>query len=300
MTTIDHTDHGPHTDVAAYALGLLEDADRQAFDSHLAECARCQAELAEFAGLAGALRDVDPAVLDSSAVAGPVDGAVGGPVDGAVDGPVDGAEPDGAVLELRRRGRLAAPGVVGASADRAGRTRRAGGPHGARGSGGADGTNERRWIRPDRLLAAAAAVVLLMAGAVGGTFIADRGRDTTATPDSVHRPAGELLLTGERFATTDRATGTTGVIGVESRKWGTHLAMELRGVHGPLSCQLIAVSRDGQRQVAMSWKVPPEGYGVPGAPDPLVLHGSTSIPREDVAGVEVRTAEGKTILRVSL
>lgn len=256
MTSIG-TNHGEHTDVAAYALGLLEDVDRQAFDGHLTGCARCQSELREFAGLAGALREVDPTVLASSA---------GSDVS-------DDPEPTGSVVELRDR-RAAAPGIVG--------------------------VGERRWIRPDRLLAAAAAVVLLMAGAVGGTLIADRGNDTTATPDSVHRPAGELLLTGERFAATDRATGTTGVIGVETRGWGTHLAMELRGVRGPLSCQLIAVSRDGQRQVAMSWKVPQAGYGVPGAPEPLVLHGATSIPREDVDRVEVRTADGKTILKVAL
>jgi hypothetical protein len=284
MTTIDHTDHGEHTDVAAYALGLLEEADRQAFDGHLAGCARCQAELREFAGLAGALREVDPDLLTSSPEVETV----------------DDTSPDGAVRELRKRRLASAPGVVGASeAGGAGRPTRADGRERGHGVGSAGGTEDRRWIRPDRLLAAAAAVVLLTAGAVGGTLIADSGSGVTP-PDSVHRPAGELLLTGERFAATDRATGTTGVIGVESRQWGTHLAMELRGVHGPLSCQLIAVSRDGRRQVAMSWRVPRAGYGVPGSPDPLVLHGTTSIPREDVSAVEVRTSDGRTILKVAL
>ncbi|SNS83135.1 Putative zinc-finger [Actinomadura meyerae] len=44
-----------HTDVGAYALGLLEARDRQAFEAHLAGCARCQAELGELSGTAGAL-----------------------------------------------------------------------------------------------------------------------------------------------------------------------------------------------------------------------------------------------------
>jgi anti-sigma factor RsiW len=36
-----------HTDVGAYALGLLEPEDRRAFEEHLAGCPACAAELAE-------------------------------------------------------------------------------------------------------------------------------------------------------------------------------------------------------------------------------------------------------------
>ncbi|SEF83549.1 Putative zinc-finger [Thermomonospora echinospora] len=52
----EHTD--VHTDVGAYALGLLEEDDRRAFEAHLAGCAACRAELAGLAGVADALRDV--------------------------------------------------------------------------------------------------------------------------------------------------------------------------------------------------------------------------------------------------
>lgn len=44
-----------HTDVGAYALGLLEDGDRRAFEAHLRGCGQCRAELTEMSGTAGIL-----------------------------------------------------------------------------------------------------------------------------------------------------------------------------------------------------------------------------------------------------
>jgi len=157
-------------------------------------------------------------------------------------------------------------------------------------------TRSRAWWQPDRLLAAAAAIVLLVVGVVIGSFIAGG----TSGTDSIHGPAAGLILTGERFSTTDRTTGVTSVVGLESRKWGTHVALELRGVRGPLRCQLIAVSRDGTREVAMSWDVPRAGYGVPGSPDPLVIHGATSLSRDELARVEVRTTDGERLVMVPI
>jgi hypothetical protein len=49
-----------HTDVAAYALGLLEESDRTAFEAHLGQCTLCREELGDFAGMADLLRDVPP------------------------------------------------------------------------------------------------------------------------------------------------------------------------------------------------------------------------------------------------
>ncbi|MQY03419.1 anti-sigma factor family protein [Actinomadura macrotermitis] len=49
-----------HTDVGAYALGLLEEPDRRAFEGHLRGCPPCRAELAEMAGLADTLADLGP------------------------------------------------------------------------------------------------------------------------------------------------------------------------------------------------------------------------------------------------
>jgi hypothetical protein len=51
-----------HTDVGAYALGLLEERDRRAFEAHLSRCRSCAAELAELAGLHGLLAGVEPGI----------------------------------------------------------------------------------------------------------------------------------------------------------------------------------------------------------------------------------------------
>lgn len=49
-----------HTDVGAYALGLLDDDDRAAFEEHLHECASCSAELGDLTGLRGMLAGIGP------------------------------------------------------------------------------------------------------------------------------------------------------------------------------------------------------------------------------------------------
>jgi hypothetical protein len=49
-----------HTDVGAYAMGLLEEPDRQAFEDHLAGCSSCAVEIAQLSPMAGLLRGIDP------------------------------------------------------------------------------------------------------------------------------------------------------------------------------------------------------------------------------------------------
>lgn len=49
-----------HTDVAAYALGILNDRDRRAFEAHLSGCRFCTAELADLRGMRTLLTGVEP------------------------------------------------------------------------------------------------------------------------------------------------------------------------------------------------------------------------------------------------
>ncbi|QXJ20381.1 zf-HC2 domain-containing protein [Actinomadura graeca] len=49
-----------HIDVGAYALGLLEERDRRAFEAHLPACASCQEELGALRGIAATLDGIAP------------------------------------------------------------------------------------------------------------------------------------------------------------------------------------------------------------------------------------------------
>ncbi|GAA2642065.1 zf-HC2 domain-containing protein [Nonomuraea recticatena] len=47
-----------HPEVAAYVLGVLDDADLQAFERHLDSCERCQRELKELQDVPDLLDDL--------------------------------------------------------------------------------------------------------------------------------------------------------------------------------------------------------------------------------------------------
>ncbi|WP_190859090.1 zf-HC2 domain-containing protein, partial [Actinomadura sp. RB99] len=49
-----------HVDVGAYALGLLEEPDRRAFEAHLSSCLPCHEELAALSGVAATLDGIGP------------------------------------------------------------------------------------------------------------------------------------------------------------------------------------------------------------------------------------------------
>jgi hypothetical protein len=155
--------------------------------------------------------------------------------------------------------------------------------------------NERTRLRRRNMLALAAALVLLVAGPVAGLEI---GRHSSATPNANDGVAMHLVMVGERHTATDPATGISATIGLEPKDWGTHVALQLSGVHGPLKCELVAVGKDGSRAVITTWLVPEPGYGVPGHTAPLVLHGGAAMTPSDIDHFEVRTDTQKTLISV--
>ncbi|MEU5988390.1 zf-HC2 domain-containing protein [Spirillospora sp. NPDC047418] len=235
-----------HTDVGAYALGLLEAGDRRAFEAHLHGCGRCRAELGELSGTAGALAEL----ASGAAEPGPEAAAEG-------DEP---SAPPAPVLDMVRRRRRA----------------------------------DRRFRRTAYAAGTAAAAVALGAGvAVGAALGGDGGEERRPPP--VAQP-----VTGQQFRAVDASTGASGTVGLVDKGWGTQVSLELRGIKGPLRCHLEAVSRSGERSVVAGWRVPDQGYGVPGQPKPLVMQGGTGLDRQDIDHFAVRLDDGGTLLTIPL
>lgn len=269
------TSNVEHTDVGAYALGLLEESDRRAFEAHLATCRSCQAELREFGGMAQLLGEVrqNP----------PSEGLPGEHSEqpGRHAGPPGPTAPFGAGVPADQR---SAP-VVDLLRRKA------------------DADRSRR--RGRTVLAIAAGVALLAGGgAIGVVLGGDEpaGQHNMAGP--MPGPAEQLLLTGARSSGTDPKTKAAGVIALETKGWGTHVALELKNVRGPLECELVAVSKSGAKRVVTGWAVPPKGWGVPGSPDPGMLHGGTSFKRDQIARFDVMILggerDGERLLSISV
>jgi anti-sigma factor RsiW len=230
-----------HTDVGAYAMGLLEERDRRQFEDHLAGCPACAAEVAELSPMAALLRSVELTGVEPA-------GAEGGE-------PAASREPGGGdVTELLRR--------------RARQQRQ-----------------RRRW---QVALGAAAGIVL-----IGGI-----GVGIAAAPQNGPPAPPPLALTGQLHSATDPGTGVAGTVGLVAKAWGTQVTLDLSKVHGPADCELVAVSRTGERRVVMGWLVTTPGDGVSGHPAHLVIRGGTSIPRSDLSRVDVDVVNGRTLVSI--
>ncbi|MBC6460485.1 anti-sigma factor family protein [Actinomadura sp. HBU206391] len=237
------TTEAQHTDVAAYAFGLLEDADRRAFEAHLARCARCTGELPEFSGMTAVLAGVELVRADPAE---------------------HEAESGGELIDMMRRRRAA----------------------------------ERRRRRATGFFAAAAGVALLAGGVTIGVAGFD-GKPAGPPPSGHHSVASGLVGWGETRSATDSRSGVTGTVAMENKRWGTHVALDLGGVKGPLTCELVAVAKSGRRNVVAGWSVPVKGYGVPGSPEHLLIHGGTAVGRTDLARFDVQLeGGGRTLLSI--
>ena len=145
----------------------------------------------------------------------------------------------------------------------------------------------RRRSRQRIGLAVAASVALLGGGIAAGV---------AAGTEQVQ--VAQNLIAGTRHSATNPATGATGTVGLLSKPWGTQVTMRLANVYGPLDCQLIAISKSGERRVLAGWLVPAGGYGVPGHRADLFVEGSTSISARNLSRLEVQVTNGPTLLTI--
>ncbi|MFE4373969.1 anti-sigma factor family protein [Streptomyces sp. NPDC056835] len=255
-----------HEAVGAYVLGILDDAEATAFETHLAGCRICAVQLEEFSGMEPMLAmladDPDPFLAPTPLTPPPVPLA-------QLPTPSVSVRPSPQLL-----GRL----VDEVAVKRAKRKRRG-------------------------LYLVAAAAVLIIGGPVG-VGIATSGGAEAGTPVAKERtPAEEFARMPGKIGATDTTTKVSAAIAMESKAWGTRAALELKNVKGPLKCSLVAVSKTGEQEVVTSWSVPAWGYGIADSPDengkkPLYVEGGTAMESNDIDHFEVRTFDGKRLVEV--
>jgi hypothetical protein len=142
----------------------------------------------------------------------------------------------------------------------------------------------RRWT----VAVAAAACVAALGGGLGIGLAAAPGPPAPGT----------VVMPALQHSAVNAQTGVTGTVGLLTKAWGTYVTLELAGVHGPLECELIAVSKTGEHRVVTGWFVGVPGDGVPGHPAPLLVQGGTSIPLTNLASFNVIVVNGRTLLSI--
>ncbi|RSM38010.1 zf-HC2 domain-containing protein [Amycolatopsis balhimycina DSM 5908] len=256
-----------HTDVAAYVLGVLSEAENAQFEAHLMNCPHCQLDLIELYQL--------PDVLDLVKRSWP-------------EPPMPAPSP-----------RTLSPG-----------------PRVLRGLMEEAAVKRRRRKRVG-LLAGAAAAAAVIAGPL--VTLAVRPADavppaalaspsgkqpppvssvpaTSTAPPSAGAPAQPGG--GQTYGRGSGGSAVSAVVTVSPVEWGSRVDLELRGIVGPVKCQLVAVSTAGDERVVSSWAVPPKGFGIPGSPEPLRLQGSISLAMDQIGRFEVRGDDGSVLVVV--
>ncbi|MBZ4019992.1 zf-HC2 domain-containing protein [Streptomyces purpurogeneiscleroticus] len=238
-----------HTDVGAYALGVLDAADAARFEEHLAGCDRCAAELDGLLGLGPLLADL------------------------ADDG--TGTPPSEATLTPTPSRRVLS-GLLGEVAA------------------------ARRRSRGRRLALVAAAAALIVGGPLATLAVTGDEPRPTASPAEQMYDSG-----GRKHIAVDPVTKVTAGVTMADRPWGTSVALRLGNVKGPLSCSLIAIGKDGERQTVTTWAVPYGGYGIEGGStkwsrQPLYTNGGAAMHRAEIDRFEIRTLDGERLAAVDV
>lgn len=118
---------------------------------------------------------------------------------------------------------------------------------------------------------AAVAAALILALVTGGSS------------DSPNRP--------QTVAATNQRTGVSAKMALRPAPWGTEVKVRLAGVTAGTRCRLVAVGRDGSREIAGTWRADYEGRAD--------VRAATAIPVSDVAYLDV-VAGGQRLVRATL
>ncbi|MFF4836603.1 anti-sigma factor family protein [Streptomyces sp. NPDC001315] len=225
--------------LGGYVLGALPSAEMEQVRVHLAECAECQAEHTQLAGLPALLATVTEAEVSGQTVPA-ADGDLADRLVARAAESAQGSLPERPAAPTVSR----APegGVLDRLLQQAAARRR------------------RTW----RLqLAGAAASLTFIAAAVGGTWLAAMG-----TVGSQAKPPGPTASIAWRtFSGSDPTTGVTASVKVWPSAWGSVLQVSAKGAPAGITCRLQAVGPGGARADGATWRAGKylAGATIPGA-----------------------------------
>ncbi|MCP3818211.1 zf-HC2 domain-containing protein [Streptomyces sp. A3M-1-3] len=97
-----------------------------------------------------------------------------------------------------------------------------------------------------------------------------------------------------QFTATDAVTGVSAALALEEKEWGTDVGLRVTDVPGPSTCSLVAVGRNGEEQTVATWAV------ATASDEPLVAQGAAALGRDEIDHFEVRTPDGRRLVRVSI
>ncbi|KAB1929865.1 RNA polymerase subunit sigma [Micromonospora sp. ALFpr18c] len=246
-----------HMDVAAYALGVLDEQDTERFEEHLAACWACAAELETMVPVVGLLSDIDgetmmaleqtatdPALLDRTL---------------------------GAVRADRRRTRFrqllatAAAVVV---------------------FGGLTGYGFVNVAGDD--------TPGVIAEPTSTAAVNDPPTSVPTAPPS-GPGVGGTEEEGDQVDATDPTTGVQTTMFLVKREYGTRINFSLRKLPGPRICRLVVVRKNAETEVISTWSVPADGYGTNTRPQGLELSASTSAVATDIKQIQVQSVDANGV-----
>ncbi|WFE49569.1 zf-HC2 domain-containing protein [Micromonospora sp. WMMD1155] len=246
-----------HMDVAAYALGVLDEQDTERFEEHLATCWACAAELETMVPVVGLLSDIDGETMMA--------------MEQTATDPALLNRTLGAVRADRRRTRFRQMLATAAAVVVFG---------GLTGYGfvSVTGNDPAPGVLAD------------------STPSAPTDPQTSGPTAPPSGPGvGGTEEEGDQLDATDPTTGVQTTVFLVKRDYGTRINFSLRKLPGPRTCRLVVLRKNADPEVISTWSVPDGGYGTNARPQGLELSATTSAVVSDIKQLQVQSVDANGV-----
>ncbi|MGK5739152.1 anti-sigma factor family protein [Micromonospora sp. URMC 103] len=241
-----------HMDVAAYALGVLDEQDTERFEEHLATCWACAAELETMVPVVGMLSDIDGETMTA--------------LEQTATDPRLLDRTLAAVRTDRRRTRFRQMLVAAAAVLVVG---------GLTGIGYTSVIGDAR--SPDVV--------------AEPTLTAPVNDPPTPGPSPTGLGIGGTEVEGAQVAATDPTTGVEATMFLVARDYGTQINFSLKRLPGPRTCRLVVIRKNSATEVVATWSVPASGYGTNTRTEGLELTAPTAAKPGDIKQIQVQSVD---------